>query len=68
MSAIVAELENVPKEDEEVQVHVQSFLQEANVSKVRPANKIIFFIVLIFSAPNVLNFWIAKLKLQSEFG
>jgi hypothetical protein len=43
---------------EDVQVHVQSFLQEANVSKVKPLNRIIFFIVLIFSGSKIRNFLI----------
>ena len=60
LSVMVVE-EDPPPED--VHVHVQSFLQEANVSKVRPLSKIIFFIVLIFSGSKIRNFLIEGFRM-----
>jgi hypothetical protein len=55
LSDIVVDEDPPPRE--EVQVHVQSFLQDAKVKMANAPKKINFFIEIIFSASNIIEFF-----------
>lgn len=49
---------------DEVQVHVQSFLQDANVKSANAPNKITFFMIFTFNLFKYNSFFEIKLQLQ----